>query len=165
MSTTRSAPRWMKSLPAVFVAASFAACGGGLEERQAEVAEIGAQVMPFDLDRSTHVFEKTGLGGTQIVTSDDGDAAQVALIRAHLAEEAERFSSGDFHDPEMIHGGEMPGLHTLVMGHDRMTIEYRDVAGGGEIRYTSDDETLVAAIHEWFDAQVADHGAHAQSHR
>ncbi|CAN0475542.1 unnamed protein product, partial [Laminaria digitata] len=28
------------------------------DERQAEVARIGETVMPFDLERSTHVFEK-----------------------------------------------------------------------------------------------------------
>ena len=132
------------------------------DERQAEVAARGAGIMPFDLDRSTHVFATTDEGGVQTVRSDDGDAEQVELIRAHLREEAVRFARGDFHDPAMIHGAEMPGLHTLVMGTDRLTVEYRDVERGGEIRYSSADPDLIITIHEWFAAQLSDHGEHAQ---
>lgn len=143
-----------------------AACGGpGPDARQAEVAEAGADVMPFDLEASTHVFEKGERGGVQTVVADGDDAEQVRLIRAHLREEAERFARGDFHDPAAIHGDDMAGLHALVTGHERLSITYRDVERGGEIRYASDDPALVTAIHQWFDAQVRDHGDHAQSHR
>ncbi|NNF38281.1 MAG: aspartate carbamoyltransferase [Gemmatimonadetes bacterium] len=138
---------------------------GETTQRQAEVAEAGSMVMPFDLDRSTHIFEKTDFGGIQVVASDDGDVEQLRLIRDHLAEEAERFSQGDFHDPAMIHGDDMAGMHALVMGHDRITITYRDVDRGGEIRWESEDLDLIQAIHDWFDAQVSDHGEHAQAHR
>ena len=98
----------MRSLLAA--AALLAACGGSeLEERQDAVAEAGAAVMPFDLERTTHTFEPLPDGGLQTVLSDDGDAGQIALIRSHLAEEAERFAAGDFHDPSMIHGEDMAG--------------------------------------------------------
>jgi hypothetical protein len=120
--------------------------------------------MPFDLDRTTHVFEPMEGGGLQTVLSDDSDPEQVTLIRTHLAEEAERFARGDFHDPSMIHGEDMAGLHALVMGHDRLTVTYHDVERGGEIRYESRDPQLVDAIHTWFEAQTRDHGDHAQSH-
>lgn len=133
--------------------------------RQAEVAAVGAAVMPFDLDRTTHFFEPMEDGGLQTILSDDGDVEQVDLIRAHLAEEAERFARGDFHDPSMIHGENMAGLHALVTGHERLSVSYDDVDLGGEIRYGSRDAELVDAIHEWFEAQVRDHGEHAQSHR
>ena len=136
-----------------------------LATRQSEVAAAAVRVMPFDLDRSTHVFEPLDDGGLQTVVSDDGDEEQIQLIRTHLAEEAERFARGDFHDPAMIHGDDMAGMHALVMGHDRMSITYGDVPGGGEIRYRTDDPELVAAVHEWFEAQVRDHGSHAQGHR
>ncbi len=136
-----------------------------LRERQAEVAMAGAEVMPFDLDRTTHVFKPVDDGGVQTVVSDDGDAEQVDLIRSHLAEEAERFAQGDFHDPAMIHGDDMAGMHALVMGHDRLEITYRDLPEGGEIRYRTEDSELVAAVHDWFQAQVTDHGEHARSHQ
>jgi hypothetical protein len=45
-------------------------------ERLANVAAKGAEVMPFDLERTTHIFEKLDDGGLQQVVSDDGDAAQ-----------------------------------------------------------------------------------------
>jgi hypothetical protein len=133
-------------------------------DREAQVAEAGREVMPFDLDATTHVFEKLDEGGLQTVVADTDDAEQIALVRAHLSEEAERFARGDFHDPATIHGEDMAGLHALVTGHERLSITYREVERGGEIRYASEDPSLVEAIHAWFDAQVADHGAHAQPH-
>ena len=131
--------------------------------RQQEVAERGADVMPFDLERSTHVFEKIENGGRQWVVSDDGDAEQIARIQAHLEEIAGRFSKGDFHHPGMIHGDAMPGLHALTMGHEKVEIAYTPMENGGEILYTTADSSMVAAIHTWFDAQLSDHGAHAHN--
>jgi hypothetical protein len=151
------------ALAVAVVIASLPACGdSSLERRQAEVAEVGASVMPFDLDATTHVFEKLDDGGLQTVVADEDDAEQVALIRAHLAEEAERFGRGDFHDPAMIHGEDMAGLHTLMAGHERLAVTYGEVERGAEIRYRSEDPALVEAIHQWFDAQLRDHGRHAQ---
>jgi len=133
--------------------------------RLAEVAAKGAEVMPFDLERTTHIFEKRADGGLQQVISDDGDAAQVKLIRAHLAEEAIRFSKGDFHDPRMIHGENMAGLHQLITGYQRISLEYSDIENGAQILYTTTDPELVTALHNWFDAQLSDHGPHAQPDR
>ena len=143
------------------------ACGGDppSHDRQAEVVRAGAAVMPFDLDRTTHVFETTEWGGLQQVVSDDGDAEQIRAVREHLAEEAARFAAGDFHDPAAIHGHDMPGLHDLVTGHERLEVDYADIEGGGEIRYASEDPGLVEAIHAWFAAQLTDHGSHARPHR
>jgi hypothetical protein len=134
-------------------------------DRQLEVAAKGAEVMPFDLERTTHIFSKQESGGVQQVIADDGDAEQIALIRTHLAEEATRFSQGNFHDPAMIHGEQMPGLHELMMGANQITVDYSELPSGAQILYTTADPTLVAAIHRWFDAQVADHGAHATDHQ
>jgi hypothetical protein len=135
------------------------------DARQQEVADRGAMVMPFDLDRTTHVFESTGFGGIQQVVSDDADAAQVALIREHLLGEAERFARGDFHDPATIHGDDMAGMHGLMMAGDRLAITFSEIEGGGQIRYEGSEPEVVDAIHEWFEAQLADHGAHARSGR
>ena len=153
----------LAALPMALVLLAVVACGpSDIDRRQAEVAEAGRSVMPFDLDATTHVFERLDDGGLQTVMSDTDAPEQVALVRAHLAEEAGRFRRGDFHDPGMIHGQDMPGLHALMTSAGRITIEYREVDRGAEIRYRSDDPTLVAAIHDWFDAQLSDHGAHAQ---
>ena len=136
-----------------------------LAERRAAVVAAGGRVMPFDLDATVHVFERTGFGGIQQVVADAGDAGQIDLIREHLEEEAGRFTRGDFHDPAMVHGLEMAGLHGLVMGHERLSVEYGEIDRGAEIVYRSEDPALVAAVHAWFDAQLRDHGEHARAHR
>ena len=130
--------------------------------RLAAIAARGAQVMPFNLDTTTHRFTPTAQGGIQKVTADDpGDTEDIRLIRTHLQHEANRFRSGDFSDPEAIHGPTMPGLAELRAGAARITVTYRDLPDGGEISYSSNDPGLVQAIHSWFDAQLSDHGNHA----
>ena len=137
-----------------------------VSDRQAEVAAKGAEVMPFDLEQTTHIFESIDDGGRQQVIADDPtDLVQIALIREHLAEEAERFAAGDFHDPMMIHGERMAGLHDLMMNAHKMRIEYSELSNGAQILYTTDDPEFVSAIHLWFEAQLADHGDHATDHR
>ncbi|GAA3390429.1 hypothetical protein GCM10020369_44340 [Cryptosporangium minutisporangium] len=130
--------------------------------RQGEIAERGASVMPFDLDRTTHRFVKTGSGGVQTVVSDDPqDATRVRLVRQHLQEETARFRRGDFDDPGRIHGTEMPGLQALREHGGRIVLAYAPTADGGRITYTTSDPELREALHAWFDAQVSDHGQHA----
>ena len=108
------------------------------QSRQEEVAERGAEVMPFDLEETTHVFEKTQTGGVQEVLADHpNDAEQVALIRGHLKEEAAAFRQGDLSDPSEIHGEEMPGLEELEAGAEEMDIRYLDLPGGAKIEYES----------------------------
>lgn len=130
--------------------------------RQAEVAQRGASVMPFDLERTTHQFTKTGTGGVQTVVADDPqDTTQVTLIQQHLTAEVERFRRGDFADPAAIHGNQMPGLQALRAHGGRITIDYQTTSDGGRVTYTTSDAELRDALHHWFDAQVSDHGAHA----
>lgn len=133
------------------------------ETRQEEIAEKGAEVMPFDLEETTHVFEKTETGGVQKVVADDpNDAEQVALIREHLEEEAAAFRQGDVSDPSEIHGEEMVGLKELEAGADDVDIRYSDLPDGAKIEYETSDPALVAVLHDWFDAQVSDHGEDAE---
>ena len=40
-------------------------------------------------------------------------------------------------------------------------IDYKDVKGGGQLTYKTQDASLVAALHKWFDAQLSDHGKDA----
>lgn len=151
---------------AVAVAALLTGCATGShvdDDRHAEVAERGRSVMPFDLDRTTHRFAKTGTGGVQTVVADDpGDTAQIALVREHLRDEAGRFRRGDFTDPARIHGDDMPGLAALRDGADRVTVTYAPTPDGARITYATADRALVTALHAWFDAQVTDHGPDAE---
>lgn len=142
------------------------ACGSNdqtLADRQQAVAEAGAEVMPFNLDATTHVFTDTPAGGIQEVIADDpADVANIELIRLHLEDEATKFRVGDFSDPEAIHGSAMPGLATLKERFADISVELFETEVGATITYGSDDATVVEAIHDWFAAQLTDHGGHAQ---
>jgi len=132
--------------------------------RENEVAQRGAAVMPFSLRATTHIFTKTADGGIQQVVAKHPDPKQVALIRGHLAMIAQQFSAGNFEGPEAIHGDDMPGLAVLRGATPgALKIEYRDLPEGGEIVYHSNDARLAAALHEWFDAQLSDHGHDAMA--
>lgn len=133
--------------------------------RQAEIAARGTQVMPFDLERTTHVFQTLPNGGLQTVTAKDpSNHEQITLIQAHLKEEADKFRQGDFSDPAKIHGADMPGLAALRAGAEHIEVQYTALPNGAQIRYATKDPALVMAIHHWFMAQRADHGRHASDH-
>jgi hypothetical protein len=150
----------------VTLVAVAAACGGDddeLAERREEVADRGAEVMPFDLEATTHRFEPTDDGVVQTVVADDpDDRDQVELVRGHLTEEAERFRSGDYDDPAAIHGDQMPGLAELEAGAARISIAYAEIPDGATLTFTTADAALVDALHRWAEAQLMDHGAHAE---
>lgn len=164
-------PRTRRALLLVAAAAAVALSSGCAEDpststpassgRQAEVAERGASVMPFDLERTTHQFTTTDTGGVQTVVADDPqDAAQITLIQQHLTAEVERFRRGDFTDPASIHGNEMPGLERLRAHGGHIAIGYESTHDGARATYTTSDAELRNALHAWFDAQVSDHGPH-----
>lgn len=130
---------------------------------QGEVRELSAAVMPFDMAATTHVFTRTAHGGIQrVIVKTPSDTEQVRLIRAHLRELADRFGRRDFSGPAHVHGSGMPGLAELTAAAPQdLLIAYRDVPGGAVVEYTSNQGRIVAALHRWFDAQLADHGADA----
>jgi len=168
---TRRRGRWLV-IAAALVGAATVGLGVGIAvagdgdppSRQEVVAEHGARVMPFDLEATTHVFAPDVDGGIQTVVADDPtDDRQVDLVRDHLRAEATSFRRGDFGDPAEVHGHDMPGLDVLDRSAPRLDVTYHDIPAGGEIRYRSDDPTVVRALHDWFAAQVSDHGRHATS--
>jgi hypothetical protein len=132
------------------------------QTRQEEVAVKGAKVMPFNLEQTTHVFQKLDDGGLQkVVAKDPSNKKQIALIQSHLKEESEKFRIGDFSDPAKIHGEDMPGLAQLKAGAAKIDVRYSALPDGAQIRYQAKDPKLVTAIHQWFSAQLSDHGDHA----
>jgi hypothetical protein len=131
--------------------------------RQEEVARRGAIVMPFDLDRTTHIFKPRSDGGVQTVIADDpADRGQVRLVREHLKAEADAFARGDFGDPAKIHGDEMPGLQVLKESYGSIALTFEPTADGARITYRTADPMVIEALHDWFEAQVSDHGSHAE---
>jgi hypothetical protein len=134
----------------------------GSMDQTAVIEAKGAQVMPFDQNKTTHIFQTTAAGGVELVVAKDAqDQQQIGLIRSHLQVEATKFMQGNYEDPARIHGMDMPGLSELEVGYGRVQVVYADLPNGANITYTSSDPVLVEAIHAWFGRQLADHGVHA----
>lgn len=150
---------------ALFAAAN-AGAGQSLDApktRQEAVAQRGADVMPFDLEATVHRFKRTPDGGIQqVVARDRSDPEQIRLVRQHLRAIQKKFMQRDFSSPATIHGKDMPGLAALREAKpEQLSIRYRDVAAGGELLYRGYDAKTIKAVHEWFNAQLSDHGADA----
>lgn len=173
MDRPRTIPRASAVAAAITLGLAFASCGGDDDvtagestepNRQDEVAERGADVMPFDLDATTHRFIPSDDGLVETVTADDpNDTENVELIREHLMSERDRFRAGDYGDPAQIHGGDMPGLLELEAGAAEIDIVYGELADGARLTFASDNRKLVDALRRWGEAQVTDHGVHAQT--
>jgi len=135
------------------------------EARLDEVAERGSHVMPFDLEQTTHIFSKTAQGGLQqVVVKDPANTEQIKLIRQHLTKISTEFRKGDFSNPTKIHGKDMLGLEVLRNTKpEQISIVYKELPNGAEINYASQEEKVIVAIHQWFDAQLNDHARHAIS--
>jgi hypothetical protein len=143
-------------------AAIVLATGSKDHSRQGVVAERGADVMPFSLHATTHIFEASAGGGTErVVAKNPSDKEEIALIREHLRHETYAFGRGDFTDPAAIHGAGMPGLETMQAGYQDISFRYRELSDGAEIVYATHKPDLIAAVHAWFDAQLRDHAGDA----
>ena len=130
--------------------------------RQAMIHDMGGQVMPFDLTKTTHVFKMTVTGGLQqVIAKDPADTAQIALIQQHVQHEVALFRLGDFSDPTALHGGNLPGVPELKASVAQIGIDYAALPNGAQITFTTRDLNLVTAIHQWFGAQLSDHGQDA----
>ena len=130
--------------------------------RQETVHDMGSNVMPFDLGQTTHVFVMTENGGIQqVIANDPNDSAQIELIRQHIQHEAMLFSAGNFSDPMTLHGSDMPGIKELTAGAAEIKVEYTELPDGAQITFTTQNISLITAIHRWFGAQLSDHGSDA----
>lgn len=119
--------------------------------------------MGFDLDATVHSFSPTDTGGIEDVTArDPGDTEEITDVRLHLETEAERFADGDFSAPAAIHGSDMPGLQELQGAGSLLSVDYTTLPDGARVTYTSTDPDVVDALHDWFDAQLSDHGEDAE---
>jgi hypothetical protein len=140
-------------------------CANALAQTtQEHVHQRAHGVMPFDMSKTVHIFKMTEFGGVQrVVAKDPGAADQIALIREHLQHEAESFRRGDYSDPAMVHGPDMPGLKELQSGASHIKVSYASLAAGAEITFETTDLRLLTALHRWFGAQLSEHGADAKA--
>jgi hypothetical protein len=149
---------------AAFITLILLLCGTSMagSGHQEMIHDMAHKVMPFDISKTTHIFEMTETGGVQqVIAKDPKDAEQIRLIREHLRHEAMRFKNGDYSDPASLHGASMPGLKELAAGASKMSIEYSEIPSGGQITFTTHDIHLLTAVHRWFGAQLSEHRADA----
>jgi len=131
---------------------------------QERVHQMAHSVMPFDMSKTVHIFKMTESGGVQrIIAKDSGDTDQITLIQQHLKHEAEKFQHGDYSDPAMLHGADMPGLKELEADASAIKVSYATLSEGAEITFETTDLHLLTAIHRWFGAQLSEHGADARA--
>jgi hypothetical protein len=131
---------------------------------QEHVHQMSPSVMPFDMDKTLHIFKMTEHGGIErVVTREAKWNEQIPSIQQHLRHEAERFQKGDYSDPEKLHGAAMPGLQELREGASRIKVSYAALPNGAEIRFETSDIHLLTAVHRWFGAQLSEHGADARA--
>ena len=134
------------------------------ETAQERVHRMSHHVMPFEMSKTIHIFKMTEFGGTMsVLARDPDDADQVALIRRHLKNEAERFRQGDYADPAKLHGADMPGLLELQANPSEVKVSYKELPAGARIRFDTQDLRMLTAIHRWFGAQLSEHGADARA--
>ena len=156
-------PRQFLLFSRVFAVFLAIGCSVALaQSTQEHVHHMGAGVMPFDLAKTTHVFRMTDTGGVQrVIVKDASDADQIAMIQQHLKHEADAFQRGEYADPAMLHGADMPGLKDLQSGAKRIKVLYSALPNGAEINFKTMDRHLLTAVHRWFGAQLSEHGADA----
>ena len=148
---------------AVALAASLGVNPALSQTKQEHVHQMGHSVMPFDLNKSMHVFRMTDLGGVQsVVVKDANDKDQVALIRQHLQHEAEAFQRGDYADPMALHGAAMLGVSELASHRQEIEVSYSELPLGAAIAFETQDRHLVTAVHRWFGAQLSAQGSDAR---
>lgn len=85
-------------------------------------------------------------------------------MREHLRDIQAQFVKGDYSGPTHIHVAEMPGLAELEAAKPgQWSLDCKEVKAGAELRYRTADAKLVTALHQWFDAQLSDHGQDAMA--
>lgn len=152
-------------LYAVLAALMMLAPGAAVADTSSDmIMQHGAQIMPFDQNQATHMFLPDSTGGVVEIVVHDMDAHQIALVRSHLLAEAAKFAKGDYSDPAYIHGQIMPGLRTLESAAVRVSVRYFETPTGAAITFSSPDDAVVAAIHQWLAAQAHDHGSGEMQH-
>jgi hypothetical protein len=135
-------------------------------------SQIAQQTVAYAQEKTLQTFSKTAHGGVLHVTAKQpSDTQQIKLIQSHLFKMASDFRKGDFTDTEKMHGANMPGLAKLRHApQDDIKYEYRTLETGAQIHFSSEYPEYVQALHEWLDAQIAEHGnaplaGHSQHHQ
>jgi hypothetical protein len=117
----------------------------------------GKTAMGVDQYTSFHVFDALPDGGRIELQRPAADSGEVATIRAHLADIANRFGVGDFSIPGFVHDGEVPGTKVMAARKDRIEYAFSPLPKGGEVRIKTSDPKALAAIRKFMAFQRKEH--------
>jgi hypothetical protein len=128
--------------------------------QMAEVSQRQKQMVPYSPDKTLQTFTKTVHGGVQhVVAKSADDTREIKSIQTYLQKLANDFRKGDFSVTEQMHGPDMPGLAQLKKAEtDDIQFKYETLENGAQIHYSTEYPQYVQALHEWFDAQISEHG-------
>jgi hypothetical protein len=129
--------------------------GRDAKKEQASDAPSAAETGSFDVRAVSQVLTRISNGTIRRVTANESsDARQIGLIRANLKKQAEQFSNGTLPSPSRPGAAPVAGFSTLqAAAPGELHGQYFEVRAGAEIRYTSDDPSLAAALQLWLESE------------
>ena len=109
----------------------------------------------FDPGAVNQAIATTASGGIRrVVANESSDAKQIGLIRANLKALADKFGPGSFAGQGMATGPAARAVAILQSAApEKLRAQYLEIRAGAELRYSSDDPSLAAALREWLAAQ------------
>ena len=120
---------------------------------------MGASVMGFDQDKTTHHFYLYEDGGAiDVSVKSASDAANRDAIRSHLPHIAMMFGQGDFNAPMLVHDNEnVPGTKELAALKGKITYTYVETPAGGRVDIVTTDRQAIDALHKFLKYQITEH--------
>ncbi len=113
-----------------------------------------AAVVMADRSKVSQVWAETSDGMTAtFVAVDPDDSARVSSIRSYLRKQRIQHLRADYSDVR-FEGRSLPGRPELEYGTEnlKLNVRYRDVPGGGELRFIGTDgdrDIMKASLLEW----------------
>jgi len=134
---------------------------GNSTMNQSSMLQRGNIAMGFNQSKIMHHFIATPSGGEiMIVALNSSDNDTIKQIKNHVLDIQKEFSQGNFTRPFFIHAQQVPG--TKLMGEKKDLIGYsmRQTNNGSILLLTTNDQQLIAAIHQFIAFQTAQHMEH-----
>lgn len=127
-------------------------------EHHTAVNERGDKVMGFSHEKTVHHFRLKPDGGwIEVEVKDPKDTASRDQIRPHLKHIAQKFTTGDFTAPMLIHAQTPPGVAAMKQLKAAINYQFEETERGGRVRITTSNTKAIAAIHEFLRFQISDH--------
>jgi hypothetical protein len=129
--------------------------GQGQKQSKDATADANPATETFDPGAVNQATTQTANGGIRrVVANESSDAKQIGLIRANLKALADKFGPGSFAGQGMATGPAARAVAILQSAApEKLRAQYLEVRAGAELRYSSDDPSLAAALREWLAAQ------------